>query len=135
MASGKPVVSMVRHIQNRNNGYTRPSHFSVEANYSSLQTIFNDAATHGATATYGDRRLRLQEEVAQQEARDAGKPIIKVNKQRNMKLKLKYPRKSLRHSENEIRRRISIFSERAPTEFEEESFEKIENETQLIYKR
>ena len=52
VASGKPVVSMVRHIQNRNNGYTRPATFS--GSYSSLQPSSTNADNKRNYCTYGD---------------------------------------------------------------------------------
>jgi len=120
----KPVVSMIRHIQNRNNGYSRPSTFSG-SNYSSLQTSAH-TATHGATAlnmnTFAD-----QEEVAQQEA--SVQVSYNVN-QAETETETK-TEKNIDTSENKLEEG-SLFSQNDPIEFQEESFEKIENETQLF---
>src|SRR6056300_1737034 len=120
----KPLFSMIRHIQNRNNGYSRPSTFSG-SNYSSLQTSAH-TATHGATAlnmnTFAD-----QEEVVQQEA--SVQVSYNVN-QAEAETETK-TEKNIDTSENKLEEG-SLFSQNDPIEFQEESFEKIENETQLF---
>jgi len=118
----KPVVSMIRHIQNRNNGYTRPSTFSGN-NYSSLQTS-SHTATHGATALNMNTYVE-QEQVAQQvESLQASYDVNQSETETNAE-------KAIDTLENNLEEG-SLFSHSDPVEFQEESFEKIENETQLF---
>jgi len=133
VASGKPVVSMVRHIQNRNNGYTRPATFS--GSYSSLQPSSTNAATNGTTAhmvTEGATALDMNS-YSNQEMQ-----VITDSQMNN-------PQATHEHAQNEITPQEnqpehlemnmgenSLFNEEAPTDFVEESFEKVEEETQLF---
>jgi cell division protein FtsZ len=133
VASGKPVVSMVRHIQNRNNGYTRPATFS--GSYSSLQPSSTNAATNGTTAhmvTEGATALDMNS-YSNQEMQ------VTTDSQMNN------PQATHEHAQNEITPQEnqpehlemnmgenSLFNEEAPTDFVEESFEKVEEETQLF---
>jgi len=133
VASGKPVVSMVRHIQNRNNGYTRPATFS--GSYSSLQPSSTNAATNGTTAhmvTEGATALDMNS-YSNQEMQ------VTTDSQINN------PQATHEHAQNEITPQEnqpehlemnmgedSLFNEEAPTDFVEESFEKVEEETQLF---
>ena len=133
VASGKPVVSMIRHIQNRNNGYSRPSTFS--GSYSSLQTSSTNAVTNGTTAqmaTEGATALDMnsysnQEMPVTSESQINNQQAIHEDVQTEISPQDIQPE----HSEMNMGE-DSLFNEEAPTEFVEESIERAEEETQLF---
>ena len=133
VASGKPVVSMIRHIQNRNNGYSRPSTFS--GSYSSLQTSSLQPTTNGPTAhmaTEGATALDMnsysnQEMQVTTDSQMNNQQVIHEDAQTEITPQENQPE----HSEMNMGE-DSLFNEEAPTEFVEESFEKVEEETQLF---
>lgn len=127
VSANKPVVSMIRHIQNRNNGYSKPSAFSSNS-YSSVQSSAH-MATHGATAFDMSSYPQAEEQIKKQESFDLTKSYeVEEEKDHNT------------HSENNIVENYaeekiednSLFSQSDPIEFVEESFEKVEEETQLF---
>jgi len=133
VASGKPVVSMIRHIQNRNNGYSRPSTFS--GSYSSLQTSSTNAVTNGTTAqmaTEGATALDMnsysnQEIPVTSESQMNNQQAIHEDVQTEISPQDIEPE----HSEMNMGEE-SLFNEEAPIEFVEESIERAEEETQLF---
>jgi len=133
VASGKPVVSMVRHIQNRNNGYTRPATFS--GSYSSLQPSSTNAATNVTTAhmaTEGATALDMnsysnQEMQVTTDSQMNNQQAIHEDAQNEIAPQEDQPEHSKMNMGED-----SLFNEEAPTEFVEESFEKVEKETQLF---
>ena len=133
VASGKPVVSMIRHIQNRNNGYSRPSTFS--GSYSSLQTSSTNAVTNGTTAqmaTEGATALDMnsysnQEIPVTSESQMNNQQAIHEDVQTEISPQDIQPE----HSEMNMGE-DSLFNEEAPAEFVEESIERAEEETQLF---
>ena len=122
----KPVVSMIRHIQNRNNGYSKPSIFNGN-NYSSLQP--SHMATDGATAL--DMNTFSHQEQNQEMEMDSNfQEEIHQTIDENLQTKIK---EEANHDHSEINMRDnSLFSQEDPIEFVEESFEKVESETQLF---
>ncbi len=127
VAMNKPVVSMIRHIQNRNNGYTKPATFGG-SNYSSLQSS-SRMATNGATA-FDMSSYPQQEEIKNEQLKQS----VYSNYQFEQEHDKKIDNKTLENdhlSEMKIDE-SSLFSQENPVEFVEESFEKIEKETQLF---
>jgi cell division protein FtsZ len=123
----KPVVSMIRHIQNRNNGYTRPSTFSG-SNYSSLQSS-PQIATNGATAldmnTYENK-----EEMKQPDLNTEYNVSVEQNSSNQPEID-----SQLKADQNSSEANLgegSLFAKNETIEFLEESLEKEEAETQLF---
>jgi cell division protein FtsZ len=117
---------MIRHIQNRNNGYSKPSIFNGN-NYSSLQP--SHMATDGATAldmnTFSHQEQNQEMEMASNFQEEIHQTIDE-----NLQTKIK---EEANHDHSEINMRDnSLFSQEDPIEFVEESFEKVESETQLF---
>ena len=122
----KPVVSMIRHIQNRNNGYSKPSIFNGN-NYSSLQP--SHMATDGATALDMNRFSHQEQNQKMEMASNFQEEIhqtIDENPQTETKEEANHDHSEINMSDN------SLFSQEDPIEFVEESFEKVESETQLF---
>ena len=123
----KPVVSMIRHIQNRNNGYSRPSTFSG-SNYSSLQTS-PQMATSGATAldmnTYANDEEVKQSDLHTEpnlgfEQNNLNQPVVDSQLQTDDSFS------EFNSGEG------SLFNEKVSDEFVEKNFEKDKTETQLF---
>ena len=122
----KPVVSMIRHIQNRNNGYSKPSIFNGN-NYSSLQP--SHMATDGATALDMNRFSHQEQNQKMEMASNFQEEIhqtIDENPQTETKEEANHDHSEINMGDN------SLFSQEEPIEFVEESFEKAESETQLF---
>jgi len=122
----KPVVSMIRHIQNRNNGYSKPSIFNGNS-YSSLQP--SQMTTDGATAldmnTFSHQERNQEMEMAPNFQKEIHQTIDE-----NLQTEIK---EEANHDHSEINMRDkSLFSQEDSMEFMEESFEKVESETQLF---
>jgi len=134
VASGKPVVSMIRHIQNRNNGYSRPATFS--GSYSSLQKTSSSPPTtngiNGHLATEGSTALDMNN-YANQEMQISAESQMNNQQEIHEDVQDEITSEEIqpKHSETNMGEKF-IFNEDAPTEFFEESFEKIEEETQLF---
>lgn len=122
----KPVVSMIRHIQNRNNGYSKPSIFNGNS-YSSLQP--SQMTTDGATAldlnAFSHQEQNQEMEVASNFQEEI-QQVIDEHPQAEIKEKDNHD-----HLENNMGDN-SLFSQEDPIEFMEESFEKVESDTQLF---
>ena len=127
VSANKPVVSMIRHIQNRNNGYTKPSAFSGSS-YSSVQSTPH-MATHGATAFDMSSYPHAEEQSKKQENFDVSKNY-EIEEEKNNETSSQQQADE-EHLEMKIDEN-SLFSQSDPIEFVEESLEKIENETQLF---
>ncbi len=126
VSMNKPVVSMIRHIQNRNNSYTRPSAFSGNS-YSSLQTSAH-MATNGATAL--DMNAYPQHEQNQSKEQ---KLDVQTNYQTQTEQSQIETKEEISHDHLEMNMdEHSLFGQADPIEFVEESFEKVENENQLF---
>ena len=126
VSMNKPVVSMIRHIQNRNNSYTRPSAFSGNS-YSSLQTSAH-MATNGATAL--DMNAYPQHEQNQSKEQ---KLDVQTNYQTQTEQSQIETKEEISHDHLEMNMdEHTLFGQADPIEFVEESFEKVENENQLF---
>ena len=127
VSANKPVVSMIRHIQNRNNGYSKPSAFSSNS-YSSVQSSAH-MATHGATAFDMSSYPQAEEQIKKQESFDLTKSY-EVEEERNHDTYSE--NNKVENYTEEKTEDNSLFSQPDPIEFVEESFEKVEEETQLF---
>ena len=122
----KPVVSMIRHIQNRNNSYTRPATFSGNS-YSSVQAS-GHMATNGATALDMNAYPHQEQHQDKQESFNVHTNYKAQQEQAQPKIK-----EEINHDHSEMNMdENSLFGQSDPVEFVEESFEKVENETQLF---
>ena len=126
VSMNKPVVSMIRHIQNRNNSYTRPSAFSGNS-YSSLQTSAH-MATNGATALDMNAYPQHEQNQAKEQKLD-----VQTNYQTQTEQSQIETKEEISHDHLEMNMdEHSLFGQADPIEFVEESFEKVENENQLF---
>ena len=126
VSMNKPVVSMIRHIQNRNNSYTRPSAFSGNS-YSSLQTSAH-MATNGATALDMNAYTQHEQNQAKEQKLD-----VQTNYQTQTEQSQIETKEEISHDHLEMNMdEHSLFGQADPIEFVEESFEKVENENQLF---
>ena len=126
VSMNKPVVSMIRHIQNRNNSYTRPSAFSGNS-YSSLQTSAH-MATNGATALDINAYPQHEQNQAKEQKLD-----VQTNYQTQTEQSQIETKEEISHDHLEMNMdEHSLFGQADPIEFVEESFEKVENENQLF---
>ena len=126
VSMNKPVVSMIRHIQNRNNSYTRPSAFSGNS-YSSLQTSAH-MATNGATALDMNAYPQHEQNQAKEQKLD-----VQTNYQTQTEQSQIETKEEISHDHLEMNMdEHSLFGQVDPIEFVEESFEKVENENQLF---
>jgi cell division protein FtsZ len=126
VSMNKPVVSMIRHIQNRNNSYTRPSTFSGNS-YSSLQTSAH-MATNGATALDMNAYPQHEQNQAKEQKLD-----VQTNYQTQTEQSQIETKEEISHDHLEMNMdEHSLFGQADPIEFVEESFEKVENENQLF---
>ena len=122
----KPVVSMIRHIQNRNNSYTRPATFSGNS-YSSVQAS-GHMATNGATALDMNAYSHQEQHQDKQESFNVHTNYKSQQEQAQPEIK-----EEINHDHSEMNMdENSLFGQSDPVEFVEESFEKVENETQLF---
>jgi len=126
VSMNKPVVSKIRHIQNRNNSYTRPSAFSGNS-YSSLQTSAH-MATNGATALDMNAYPQHEQNQAKEQKLD-----VQTNYQTQTEQSQIETKEEISHDHLEMNMdEHSLFGQADPIEFVEESFEKVENENQLF---
>lgn len=126
VSMNKPVVSMIRHIQNRNNSYTRPSTFSGNS-YSSLQTSVQ-MASNGATALNMNAYPYHEQNQVKERKLD-----VQTNYQTQTEQSQIETKEEISHDHSDMNMdEHSLFGQADPIEFVEESFEKVENENQLF---
>lgn len=122
----KPVVSMIRHIQNRNNGHSKGSIFNGN-NYSSLQS--SPMGMDGATAL--DMNVFPHQDQKQEEQLSSSSEVeIQQSISENPGAEIQDENNYINSEKDMVEK--SLFSQEDPIEFVEESLEKVENETQLF---